>query len=113
MAAGGLIALVRPEMLVGSATLVTEGTRIYAGYLVSRNLAIAALLLLTIAMNARRVLANLLLLTALIQFFDCVLDAQEGRWLLLPGITVLGCALLIASARASGSPFWKRSFWSV
>ena len=45
MAAGGIIALVNPAMLVSSTrTQINGAVHIYAGYLASRNLCIAALL---------------------------------------------------------------------
>lgn len=111
MAAGGIIALVRPEMLVSSGAAISDGVRIYAGYLVSRNIAVAAFLLITLALKARRALANFMFLAGVIQVFDATLDCFEGRWPLAPGIVLIGAALFMAASRVSGQPFWKRSFW--
>jgi hypothetical protein len=52
MAAGALIALIHPALLVSPDAHVNEAVRVYAGYLFSRNLAIAAMLLVTLAIGA-------------------------------------------------------------
>jgi hypothetical protein len=45
MILGGIIALVNPAMLVAKGEEINGAARVYAGYLVPRNLAIAAMLL--------------------------------------------------------------------
>src|SRR5712671_3783923 len=67
MGAGAVIALVRPAMLVAPNAEITAAVRVYAGYLVSRNLALAAMLVAMLAMRARGVLSSLMVLTAFIQ----------------------------------------------
>ncbi len=53
MAAGGFIALVHPAMLAPPGEEINGAVRVYAGYLVSRNLAIAIMLLGTLSIGAR------------------------------------------------------------
>jgi hypothetical protein len=98
-ASGGILALVRPEMLVGSGVSMNQAASVYAGYLVSRDLALAAMLLATLALRAHRVLAGLMALTVLTQVIDAVVDATTGRTSLLPIILVFAVAYFIAAIR--------------
>jgi hypothetical protein len=111
MAMGAVIALVHPAMLVSPDAAITGAVRVYAGYLVSRNLAVAVLLLAALGLRARGMLNTLVLLTACIQVLDAGLDCWEGRWAIAPGVTVLGALLLVAAWRLSGYPFWKIAAW--
>ena len=103
--AGGLIALFRPEMLLSPHQQITEATHIYAGYLVSRNLALGLMLLAALALRARAPLSALMVLYASIQFLDAITDCVEGRWTIVPGIVMLGLLFLIGAARASEYSF--------
>ena len=112
MAAGGIIALVNPAMLVSPQDQINGAVHTYAGYLASRNLCIAALLLVLMTMRKTRALGNLLVLAAFIQLADAILDAVEGRWPIVPGVLVLGMLFFFAAARLSGYAFWKKKAWS-
>jgi hypothetical protein len=79
----------------------------YAGCLISRDLALAVMLLATLALRARHVLAGLMVLTALTQLIDAVVDATSGRASLLPILLVFVAAFLIGAARLSGQALWK------
>jgi hypothetical protein len=107
LSAGALIALVRPAMLVSPQAQINGAVHVYAGYLVSRNLALAAMLLATLSMRARGALGTLMVLTACIQFLDAGIDAMEGRWSLVPGVLVLAVVFSIAAAWLSRYTFWK------
>jgi hypothetical protein len=85
MAMGAIIALVKPGLLLGPGEAVTTGVRVYAGYLWSRNLALASALIVLVARRSRYMLRGMMLLTALVQLLDAVLDAVEGRWVLVLG----------------------------
>jgi hypothetical protein len=111
MAMGAVIALVHPAMLVSADAEITEGVRVYAGYLVSRNLAVAVLLLAALGLRARAMLNTLVLLSACIQILDAGLDCWEGRWAVAPGVAVLGALFFVAAWRLSGYPFWKMAAW--
>ena len=104
---GAIVGLTNPAMLVPPNAQITDAVRIYAGYFVSRNLALAAMLLLMLSLRSRRILSGLMALTAVIQVFDAVLDAMEGRWTLVPGVLLLGVAYLIGVVRLSGREFWR------
>jgi hypothetical protein len=110
MAMGAIIALVRPALLVSPGAEITEAVHIYAGYLFSRNLAIALVLLVTLFAGARAALGNYLILTAFIQFLDAAIDAAEGRWILVPGVLILGTAFLIGASVIFPRPIWKQVF---
>ena len=111
MASGAVIALVHPAMLVAPGDEITGAVRIYAGYLVPRNLTIAIFLLLALGLRARGMLSTLVLLTAWIQILDAGMDAFEGRWMVVPGVVVLGALFFFASVRLSGYPFWRVEAW--
>ena len=111
MILGGIIALVNPAMLVAKGEEINGAARVYAGYLVSRNLAIAAMLLGALIVRARGALINMMVLTALIQILDAGIDCIEGRWTLVPSVAVLSIAFLFGATRASGNPLWKIDSW--
>ena len=112
MATGGVIALVRPGMLVSPHDDINGAVHIYAGYLVSRNLALATMLLAMLTLRARSALGNLMVLTAFIQFLDAGIDCMEGRWAVVPGVVIFGLIFFIGAARINGFPLWRRQAWS-
>ncbi|WP_433965578.1 hypothetical protein [Tunturiibacter gelidiferens] len=97
MALGGVIALVKPGLLLGPGDAISPGVRVYAGYLVSRNLALAAMLLVLLFLRAGRMLQGMMLLTAAIQVLDAVLDVIEGRRPIVPGVLVFGVVFLLGA----------------
>ncbi len=109
--AGGLIALFRPQMLLAPHQEITQAVRVYAGYVVSRNLMLGLLLLTALSLRARGPLSTLMVLYAGIQFLDAILDCVEGRWAIAPGIVVLGLLFLMGAARVSGHPLWSAKGW--
>lgn len=111
LAAGGVIALVHPVMLVSPHEQMNGAVHIYAGYLASRNLALSIMLLAMLGLGARRALANLMVLTAFIQLLDAGMDCAEGRWAIIPGIVVFGVVFSVSAARLCGHPFWRREAW--
>ena len=108
---GGVLAIVNPGMMLAPREPITQGVLIYARYLVSRNLAIALFLLIALLLKSRTQLGLLLLLAGCIQLFDAVLDLKDGRWMLVPGVSVLAFLFLFTAARVSGIPFWKAAAW--
>jgi hypothetical protein len=110
-AMGAVIAFIHPAMLVSPRDELNGAVRIYAGYLVARNLAIAIMLLGLLLLGARRALANLMVLVGLIQLLDAGMDVAEGRWTIAPGVLVFGLVFLIGAAKLCGFPFWKREAW--
>jgi hypothetical protein len=104
MAAGALIALLHPAMLVSPRDQINGAVRVYAGYLVSRNLTLAIMLLVALSRNAREQLRILVILTAFIQLLDAGLDGMEGRWTLVPGVLLFAIAFFVASAWLSRRP---------
>jgi hypothetical protein len=112
MAAGALIALLNPAMLVSPHDEINAAVHVYAGYLFSRNAALAILLIGSLLLRSKNVLNTLILLTAFIQLLDAVVDCLEGRWPVVPGVAVFGLLFLLAAARLSGHPFWRKEAWS-
>ena len=111
MLAGGVIAMVRPAMLVSPHDEINGAVQIYAGYLASRNVTLAVMLLVMLGLRARVALSNLMVLTAFIQLFDAGIDCVEGRWPIVPGVLVFGLVFLLGAARLRGIPLWKRQAW--
>jgi hypothetical protein len=111
MVTGALIALMHPALLVSPHDEINGAVHIYAGYLASRNLALAILLLAAMRFRARGTLNTLMLLTAFIQVLDVGIDCVEGRWAIVPGVVVFGLLFFVGSARLSGYPFWRKGAW--
>ncbi len=104
---GAIIALLRPSVLLSPHDEITDAVRIYAGYMASRNLALAILLLATLAIRARQALNSFVLLTGFIQVFDAGVDSFERRFAIVPVVLSLGILFFLASARLAGHPFWR------
>jgi hypothetical protein len=111
LCAGAFIALLHPAMLVSSSDTINGAVHVYAGYLASRNLALAFILVSALTLQARRSLGALMVLIALVQALDACMDCAEGRWMIAPGVVVFAVAFLFGAARVSGNPFWRRSAW--
>lgn len=111
MTAGALIALGHPALLVSPRDEINGAVHIYAGYLASRNLVLALMLVAAMGFRSRGTLNTLMLLTALIQVMDAGIDCVEGRWTLAPGVIIFGLLFLVGAARLSGYPFWKTAAW--
>ncbi len=108
-AAGAVIALLDPALLAGPDAPITAAVTVYAHYTFSRILALALLLLSALALRAHRVLAGLMVLTALIQLIDIIDDLTDGRALLTPGLLLFAAAFLFAAARLTGQAPWRRA----
>jgi hypothetical protein len=113
MLTGAILAIAHPVSLVSPTDQINGAVRIYAGYLFSRNLALAIMLLASLASRAGRWLAGLMLLTALVQVLDAGLDLLDGRVAVAPAAAILGIAFLLGSVRLAGHPFWNREAWGT
>lgn len=111
-ATGAVLAIVHPAMLVSPHDEINGAVHVYAGYLAARNGALAIMLIALLTLRARRALSNLMVLVALIQILDAVMDTLEGRWTLVPGVIVFAIVFLVAAARLSGYPFWRAEAWA-
>ena len=111
LAAGAIISLGKPGMLVSPQSAINDAVKVYAGYTAARDAGLAILLVALLSMGARRALAQLMVLLGLIQLIDTAIDLVEQRWAVAPGVLVLGILFLLAAARLCGAPFWKRSAW--
>jgi len=112
MATGAVLALIHPAMLVSSHDEINGAVHIYAGYLASRNMALAIMLITFLSLSAKRALSNLMFLVALIQLLDACIDGVEARWPIVPGVIFLGLLFLFAASRLSNDFFWKKEFWT-
>lgn len=90
---------------------MTDAARVYADYTFARNLSLAVMLLLLLAMKARRVLAGFMVLIALIQIVDIVDDLFRGAYLLVPGLLVFAIVFLLGTRRLFGQAIWQVSAW--
>jgi hypothetical protein len=111
MATGGLMALVQPARLVSPHDEINGAVHIYAGYFASRALVLAIMLMAALGMRARAMLNSLMLLTAFVQVLDAIIDCVEGRWMVLPGVVIVGLMFFVGSARLSGYAVWKAKAW--
>jgi hypothetical protein len=83
--------------------------RDYADYFITRNLAVAAMLLVMLALRARHVLAALMTLTALIQILDAITAIATSRLGLVPIDLIFAAVFLFGAARLSGRQPWHRT----
>ncbi len=111
MASGGIIALIKPAMLVSPDAGIGSAVCVYAGYLVARNIPLAVMLLIMLGLRARNVLSSLMVLTAFIQLVDAGMDCMERRWTLVPGVLIFAAVFFLGAARLSGRPFWSLAAW--
>ena len=109
--AGAAIAGFRPELLGSSTDPVTTTVRVFADYVVARNGALAVLLVLLLAIRAAHGLVIALLLVALIQTTDGVLDIVQGRLEIVPVAAAIAIACIAAAVRHSQKPLWQWSTW--
>ena len=111
LAFGAFLAIFNPALLVGRDEQMNNSARVFAGYLFSRNFALAVLLAGALALRARRVLGGFVTLTALIQFVDAAVDCYEQRWAVVPIVVLLGVAFLTAAGSILGQPVWNMNAW--
>ncbi len=81
----------------------------YADYFITRNLAIAVMLVLMLALRAQRTLAALMTLTALIQLLDAITAATTHRLGLIPIDLAFAAVFLLGAAQLSGHHLRRRS----
>ena len=109
-AAGAVISKVDPTLLTNGSPM-TDAAWVYADYMFARNLPLAVLLLLLLAVRARRMLAGFMVLTALIQLVDVINDLVRGAFVLVPGLLVLAIVFLIGAWQLFGQAVWHVDAW--
>jgi hypothetical protein len=109
-AAGAVISKVDPTLLTNGSPM-TDAARVYADYMFARNLPLAVLLLLLLAVRARRMLAGFMVLTALIQLVDVINDLVRGAFVLVPGLLVFAIVFLIGAWQLFGQAVWHVDAW--
>jgi hypothetical protein len=110
IATGAVISKVDPTLLTNG-SLMTEAAQVYADYLFARNLPLAVMLLLLLAVRARRMLAGFMVLTALIQLVDVINNLARGALLLVSGLLVFAVVFLVGASRLFGQAFWHVDAW--
>ncbi len=95
-------------LLASGEHLNTAGQN-YANYFVTRNLAMAAMLVVALALRARRSLAALMALTALIQLLDAITATTTARLGLIPIDIAFAAVFLLGAAQLSGQRLRRRS----
>lgn len=107
---GALVAKLDPTLLTNGGR-TTEAGQVYADYMFARNLALALMLLVLLAVRARRMLAGFMVLIALIQLIDIGDDLARGAIVLVPGLLVFAILFLLGAWRLFGRPLWQLSVW--
>lgn len=110
LSASAAISKVDPTLLTNGSPM-TEAARVYADYLSARNLALAVVVLLLLAIRARRRLAGLMILVALIQLLDVGDDLARRAWLLFPDVLVFAIVFLLGARRLLGQALWHVAAW--
>ena len=109
-AAGAVISKLDPTLLTNGSPM-TDAARVYADYMFARNLPLAVMLLLLVALRAPRMLAGFMVLTALIQLVDVINDLARGAFLLVPGLLVFAAVFLVGASRLFGQAVWRVDTW--
>jgi hypothetical protein len=109
-AAGAVISKVDPTLLTNGSPM-TDAAWVYADYMFARNLPLAVLLLLLLAVRAQRMLAGFMVLTALIQLVDVINDLARGAFVLVPGLLVFAIVFLIGAWQLFGQAVWHVDAW--
>ncbi len=107
---GAVISKVDPTLLTGGNPM-NDAARVYADYLFARNLAVAVMLLLLLAVRARRMLAGFMALAALIQVVDILDDLTRGAFVLVPGLIVFAIVFLLGASQLFGHAIWRLDAW--
>src|SRR5258708_35616587 len=81
-ATGAVISKVDPTILTNGGSM-TGAARVYADYMFARNLPLAVMLLLLLALRVRRMLGGFMVLVALIQFVVIINDLAHREFLML------------------------------
>jgi hypothetical protein len=90
---------------------MTEAARVYADYLFARSLPLAVMLVFLLMLNARRILAGIMVLTAFIQLVDVINDLARGAFMLAPGLLLFAIVFLIGAWRLFGQAVWHVDAW--
>jgi len=102
MGAAGLASIFAPQVLLIAVGVngvpINAGTEIFARYTGARDVALAVMLLILVAVRSRRVLAGLMVATALANALDCASDLVAQRWPAAPGPFVVAVLYLAAAA---------------
>lgn len=109
-ATGAVISKVDPTLLTNGSPM-TDAARVYADYMFARNLSLALMLLLLLALRARRMLAGFMVLIALIQVVDVINDLARGDYVLVPGLLVFAIVFLFGAWRLFGQAIWHVDAW--
>jgi hypothetical protein len=109
-ATGAVISKVDPTILTNNSPM-TDAARVYADYMFARNLPLAVMLLLLLALRARRMLAGFMVLIAFIQIVDVINDLARGAFLLVPGLLVFAIVFLVGASRLFGRAVWHVDVW--
>jgi hypothetical protein len=107
---GAVISKVDPT-LVTNGNPMTDAARVDADYMFARSLSLAVMLLLLLALRARRMLAGFMVLIALIQIIDVVDDLARGAFLLVPGLLVFAAVFLVGAWQLFGQAIWRIDAW--
>ena len=107
---GAVISKVSPTLLTDGSPM-TAALQVYANYVFARNLPLAVMLLLLLAMRARQMLAGFMVLVALIQIVDVLNDLARGVFLLVPGLLVFAIVFLLGAWQLFGQAIWHRNAW--
>ncbi|MDQ2906671.1 MAG: hypothetical protein M3Y81_24435 [Chloroflexota bacterium] len=108
-ATGAIISKLDPTMLANGP--MTDAARVYADYLFARNLPLSLMLLILLAIGARRMLAGFMVLVAIIQVLDVINDLFRGDFLLVPGLLVFAIVFLLGAWRLFGQAIWHVDAW--
>jgi hypothetical protein len=111
VAVGGFIGWFHPAGLLPKGEPVTNGVRIYGVRLADRNLALAAMLLVLLALHAHQMLACVMVVNALVQLADIIAGIVHSDAGEMAGALVVMVAFIWGASRLRGQAPWHLDFW--
>lgn len=110
LAVGAVISKVNPSLLTGSAA-ITPATQVFADYTFARDAALVLMLVFLLSIKARRMLAGMMVLIALIQVLDMIDDLIRGDFALVPVVLVFAVVFFIGASKVFGRAAWHVDVW--
>jgi len=110
LTAGAVISKVDPSLLVNG-DQITAATRVYADYTFARDVPLAVGLLLLLAIQARQMLAGLMVLIGLMQFLDTLNDLARADFTIVPIVLVFAIIFLVGAWQLFGQAPWHIDAW--
>ena len=107
---GAVMSKLDPSLLTNGDP-ITAATRVYADYTFARDLPLAVGLLLLLAIQARQMLAGLMVLVGLMQLMDTLNDLARADFMIVPIVLLFAIVFLLGAWQLFGQAVWHIDTW--